>query len=65
MREGWIPLECADCGEQWENNPADLPSPGNEFECDHCDARRPVSEFVATTEGLNVLKDFHRSPTRG
>lgn len=59
MQRSWVPLECVDCGEHWERSPADLPAPGRDFECDHCGARRPISEFVKTTQGLKILKRFH------
>lgn len=59
MREGWIPLECVECEEQWEANPADVSPPGNEFACPHCGARRPIADFVATQEGFKILKRFH------
>ena len=62
MREGWIRLECADCGEQWDADPADLPAPGNEFRCDHCGSERPVAEFPKTPRGLDILKEFHGEP---
>lgn len=60
MNEAWIPLECMDCGEQWEGTPAAIPAPGNEFECPYCGARRAVAEFVTTQEGFKILEKFHR-----
>ena len=60
MKQAWIPTACIDCGERWESTPAALPAPGNEFDCPYCGSRRPVSEFVATTEGLEILEAFHR-----
>lgn len=60
MKEAWIPLECVNCGEQWEDSPVELPAPGNEFVCDHCDARRPISEFIQTQQGFKILKQFYR-----
>lgn len=59
MREAWIQLECPACTEQWERNPTDLPAPGNEFSCDHCDEQRSVAEFVKTPDGLEILREFH------
>lgn len=59
MREGWIPLECVECGEQWEGSPEELPPPGEEFACPHCDTHRPVQAFVSTPEGLEILAEFH------
>lgn len=59
MQEGWIQLECVDCGQQWQANPANLPAPGNEFTCDECGAERPVAEFVKTQRGYDVLAEFH------
>lgn len=60
MQEAWIPLECIDCGAQWERTPSDLPAPGNEYECDHCDVDRPIAEFVKTQQGFKILKEFYR-----
>ena len=62
MREGWIQLECADCGEQWTADPADLPAPGNRYDCDHCGSERPIAEFAKTPQGLNILEEFHERP---
>ncbi|APW98314.1 hypothetical protein CHINAEXTREME_11145 [Halobiforma lacisalsi AJ5] len=59
MSTPWIDLECPSCREQWEDDPADLPAPGNEFTCEHCDDERPVSEFVKTPEGLEIHENFH------
>lgn len=59
MAEAWIPLECVECGEQWEDTPSDLPAPGTEFTCDHCETQRPVSEFVKTQRGFEMLTAFH------
>ena len=62
MREGWIRLECADCGEQWTADPAALPAPGNRFRCDHCGSERPIAAFAKTQRGLDILESFHRQP---
>ncbi|GAB3673553.1 DUF7836 family putative zinc-binding protein [Halopiger thermotolerans] len=62
MREGWIQLECPDCGDQWEADPADLPSPGNRYVCEHCASERPIPEFVKTKRGLDILEEFHATP---
>lgn len=59
MQEAWIQLHCPDCQENWEANPADLPEPDSEFSCQHCDSARPTAEFVKTTRGLEILRDFH------
>ena len=59
MREGWIPLECQSCTEQWEENPSDLPPRRTDFVCPHCETTRPIDEFVATQEGLKILDKFH------
>ncbi len=61
MSEAWIDLECPDCAEQWERNLTELPAPGNEFRCDHCDAERPIAEFVKTQRGLEIHEQFHES----
>lgn len=59
MQDGWIPLECTDCGTELEYSPADLPPTGNEFTCENCQSTRPVAEFVQTQEGLEMLEEFH------
>lgn len=59
MPEAWIELECPACGVDWEANPADLPAPGEDFECRSCGAERPTSEFAKTTRGLEILAEFH------
>jgi hypothetical protein len=58
MRQAWIHLECPGCQEVWESTLDAIPALGSEFDCPYCDARRPVSEFVKTQEGLKVLEKF-------
>lgn len=60
MHKSWVPLECIDCEEQWEQSPGELPAPDSDFECDQCGTNRPISEFVKTQQGLQILKQFHR-----
>jgi hypothetical protein len=59
MQEAWIQLQCPDCTEDWEANPADLPDPGTEMTCNHCDGTHPVSEFTQTARDLEILREFH------
>lgn len=59
MTEAWIQLSCPDCEEHWEANPSDLPSPGREFQCPHCGASSPISEFMRAQRDLEVLQEFH------
>ena len=59
MREAWIRLECPECTETWEANPADLPAPGRSFTCKHCGATRSISEFPRTQRGFEILESFH------
>ena len=59
MHEAWIQLRCPECEVSWEANPADVPSPGREFQCRHCSTRRPVSEFMRTQRDLEILEEFH------
>lgn len=59
MPEAWIQLLCPECGEGWEENPSDLPAPGERYECPHCGARAPVSEFMRTERDLDILEEFH------
>ena len=59
MPEAWIQVKCPDCEEHFEENPGNLPSPGEEFQCPHCGARHPVSEFMRAKHDLEVLKQFH------
>ncbi|RKD94704.1 DUF7836 family putative zinc-binding protein [Halopiger aswanensis] len=58
MREGWIDLECPDCGDHWEADPASLPSPGNRYTCERCESERPIAAFVKTKRGLDILESF-------
>ena len=58
MTEAWIQLTCPDCSEHWEANPADLPAPGDPFDCPACGERRSVSEFTRTGRDLEILEQF-------
>lgn len=58
MTEAWIQLLCPDCREHWEANPADLPAPGEPFECSACGERRSVSEFARTGRDLEIIEQF-------
>ena len=58
MNEAWIPLECTDCENVWEATPVALPTPDAEFECPYCGARDPLTSFVKTPEGLQILEAF-------
>lgn len=60
MHEGWIPLECISCGEQWEQSPAELPPRGSDFTCENCGELRPLADFVRTQEGLEIIEKFHQ-----
>jgi DNA-directed RNA polymerase subunit RPC12/RpoP len=59
MSEAWIQLHCPVCAEQWDANPVTLPSPDEEFQCQHCGARRSLSEFMRAERDLEVLEEFH------
>jgi DNA-directed RNA polymerase subunit RPC12/RpoP len=59
MSEPWIQLHCPDCTEQWEENPVNLPAPDEEFQCPHCGARHPVSEFTRANRDFEILEEFH------
>lgn len=59
MPEAWVPLECPNCTESWEANPADLPAPGATFTCNHCGATRTTAEFTRTQRGFEILESFH------
>lgn len=59
MSEAWIQLRCPACEEHWEENPVDLPSPDEEFQCRHCGARNPVSAFMRAKRDLEILEEFH------
>jgi len=58
MQDAWIQLQCPNCDEQWEANPADLDEPAAEFTCDHCGATNHLSEFAKTTRDFEVLEEF-------
>ncbi|MFB6164855.1 MAG: zinc-ribbon domain-containing protein [Haloarculaceae archaeon] len=59
MPEAWIQLQCPNCQEVWELNPADLPAPDRAFTCSLCGATFPTSEFERTQRGLRILESFH------
>jgi len=59
MQEAWIQLQCPDCGEQWEANPADLSEPAAEFACKECSGTARLSEFTKTARDFEILDEFH------
>jgi len=59
MPETWIDLQCPSCGETWEDSPADLPEPGQDFTCNHCGTERPMAEFMRTDRNLEMWEAFH------
>lgn len=59
MQESWIPIQCPDCNERWQESPSDLPHPDGTFVCTHCDVERTVAEFIQTEQGLEILRNFH------
>ncbi|MCU4799425.1 hypothetical protein OB920_03445 [Halobacteria archaeon HArc-gm2] len=58
MPRSWIDLECPSCGEDWEADPSDLPSPDATFECRNCGEERSMAEFTKTQRSLEILKEF-------
>ncbi|MHB9285935.1 hypothetical protein ACKVMT_02710 [Halobacteriales archaeon Cl-PHB] len=58
MNDAWITLQCPDCQESWEANPGDLPAPGEQTRCEHCDTRRPTAELMKTNRDLDILQEF-------
>lgn len=59
MPEAIIQIRCPECENHWEENPVDLPPPGEEFRCSHCGARRSTSEFMRAKRDLEILEEFH------
>lgn len=59
MREAFVRLLCPECNSGWEENPTDMPPPGELFECSNCGAARPTAEFMRTTRDLEILEEFH------
>lgn len=59
MREASVTLECPNCAETWDANAVDLPSPGEEFTCNHCGATRSISEFTKTQRGYEILETLN------
>lgn len=59
MSEAWVELACPDCADEWQANPSDLPSPGEQLTCDGCGAVRPTAEFLRTQRALEILEQFH------
>lgn len=59
MTEAWIQLRCPECGQEWEDDPSDVPEPSDQYRCRDCDARRPLSEFAQTQRDLEIVEEFH------
>ena len=59
MQEAWIQLQCPNCEEQWEANPADLPAPDSTHACEHCGVERRGAEFAKTARDFEILEEFH------
>lgn len=59
MQEAWVQLQCPDCTEQWEANPADLHRPDREFTCKDCGGTRPLSEFARTARDFEIIEEFN------
>lgn len=55
MVPAYVQLVCPVCGEHWEENPSDLPTPSTEFRCGHCEATRRLSEFARTKRDLEIM----------
>ena len=58
MDEAWITLQCPDCTEHWEANPADFDGPSVDYECDACGVTHPLSEFCETKRDLEILTEL-------
>lgn len=58
MRPAWIQLECPSCQEIWESSLDAVPVLDTDFDCPYCRSRNPVSAFVRTKEGLEILEEF-------
>lgn len=63
MDQGWIQVTCGSCDREWQERLSDLPTPGGSFQCGNCDVAAPISDFVKTSEGYDILKQFHGHPT--
>jgi hypothetical protein len=59
MNEAWIQLRCPNCEDTWEENPTDLPAPGEAFTHNACGTSRPVGEFARSTRDFEILEDLH------
>lgn len=58
MDEAWITLQCPDCNERREANPADFDGPSVDHECDACGATHTLSEFCETKRDLEILTEL-------
>lgn len=59
MTISWIPLQCAECGTEWESAPNALPTPESEFGCPYCGVSQPVETLVQSRNGMKLLETFH------
>lgn len=58
MVEAFVRLQCPECSKQWQDNPADLPSHKEDFECSSCGTTRRLAEFMRTERDLETVKQF-------
>ena len=56
MEQTSVQLLCPECAKNWQQPPADLPSPADVFHCPNCHASRRMSEFTRTDRDLRTLK---------
>lgn len=58
MPEAYVQILCPSCNDHWEENPADLPAPDDQFACSTCEASRNTAEFMRTARDLEILEEF-------
>lgn len=59
MNPAYVRLICPSCGDDWQENPNQLPAHDEEFTCSKCDAERRMAEFMRTSRDLEILKQLH------
>lgn len=56
MAEAWVQLQCVECEKRWQENPAELPAPKEEYRCPDCETRATVGEFLLTQQDLETVR---------
>lgn len=64
MAEAWVQLNCLACENRWSDNPANLPAPGEQYQCPSCGEYANVSEFLLTKQDLETVRGLQGGQER-